>query len=110
LSQVKSIVVERASAERLRLVAGDLLLNEGGDRDKIGRGWVWDGTIPDMIHQNHVFRVRLHSKLLNPFFVSHYANEMGRQFFIDEGKQPIWRQSASRRSCCPCLSLHLRKR
>jgi type I restriction enzyme S subunit len=87
LSRVKSITVERASANKLRLVAGDLLLNEGGDRDKIGRGWVWDGTVPDMIHQNHVFRVRLHSVSLNPFFVSHYANEMGRRFFIDEGKQ-----------------------
>jgi type I restriction enzyme S subunit len=40
-----------------------------------------------MIHQNHVFRVRLHSDSLNPFFVSHYANEMGRRFFIEEGKQ-----------------------
>lgn len=87
LSKVKSITVERVSADKLRLVAGDLLLNEGGDRDKIGRGWVWDGTVPDMIHQNHVFRVRLHSNSLNPFFVSHYANEMGRRFFIDEGKQ-----------------------
>lgn len=87
LSEVKSIVVERASAEKLRLVAGDLLLNEGGDRDKIGRGWVWDGTIPNMIHQNHVFRVRLHSKAFDPFFISHYANEMGRSFFIEKGKQ-----------------------
>jgi type I restriction enzyme, S subunit len=40
-----------------------------------------------MIHQNHVFRVRLHSDSLNPFFISHYANEMGRRFFIEEGKQ-----------------------
>jgi type I restriction enzyme S subunit len=87
LSKVKSITVERASAEKLRLIAGDLLLNEGGDRDKIGRGWVWDGTVPGMIHQNHVFRVRLHSDSLNPFFVSHYANEMGRRFFIEGGKQ-----------------------
>lgn len=87
LAEVKSIVVERALAEKLRLRAGDLLLNEGGDRDKIGRGWVWEGAIANMIHQNHVFRVRLYSNDLNPFFVSHYANEMGRRFFIDEGKQ-----------------------
>jgi type I restriction enzyme S subunit len=87
LSKVKFITVERTSAEKLRLIAGDLLLNEGGDRDKIGRGWVWDGTVPNMIHQNHVFRVRLHSDSLNPFFVSHYANEMGRRFFIEGGKQ-----------------------
>jgi type I restriction enzyme S subunit len=87
LSVVKSITVERSTADKLRLVEGDLLLNEGGDRDKIGRGWVWDGAIPGMIHQNHVFRVRLHSKSLLPTFVSHYANEMGRRFFIEEGKQ-----------------------
>src|SRR5256885_4062557 len=24
---------------------------------------------------------------INPFFVSHYANEMGRAFFIEKGKQ-----------------------
>ncbi|MGD1016595.1 MAG: restriction endonuclease subunit S [Roseiarcus sp.] len=87
LSEVKSIVVEKSAAERLRLAAGDLLLNEGGDRDKIGRGWVWAGEIDDMIHQNHVFRVRVVQGLVNPHLVSHYANEMGRRFFIDEGKQ-----------------------
>lgn len=87
LTEVKTITVERTSAEKLRLLPGDLLLNEGGDRDKIGRGWVWDGSIPNMIHQNHVFRVRLYDNSLNPFFVSHHANEMGRRFFIEEGKQ-----------------------
>ncbi len=87
LSEVKQIMVEKAAAEKLRLIPGDLLLNEGGDRDKIGRGWVWDGSVPGMIHQNHVFRVRLHDDAFNPFFVSHYANEMGRRFFIEEGKQ-----------------------
>ncbi|MDD1536580.1 MULTISPECIES: restriction endonuclease subunit S [unclassified Bradyrhizobium] len=87
LSEVKSITVEQATLEKLRLVRGDILLNEGGDRDKIGRGWVWDGAVPDMIHQNHIFRVRLRTSSLNPFFVSYYANEMGRRFFVSEGKQ-----------------------
>lgn len=87
LAEIKEITVERTTAKKLQLCAGDLLLNEGGDRDKIGRGWVWDGSIPNMIHQNHVFRVRLYDHSLNPFFVSHYANEMGRRFFIREGKQ-----------------------
>lgn len=87
LSEIKTITVERAGADKLRLFSGDVLLNEGGDRDKIGRGWVWDGSEPNMIHQNHVFRVRLRDAGFNPYFVSHYANEMGRQFFIDEGKQ-----------------------
>lgn len=87
LSEVKRITVERTTAQKLQLRRGDVLLNEGGDRDKIGRGWVWDGSAPDMIHQNHVFRVRLHDGGFNPYFISHYANELGRPFFIEKGKQ-----------------------
>jgi type I restriction enzyme S subunit len=87
LSEIKTIIVERSTAARLELLDGDILLNEGGDRDKIGRGWVWDGSIRGMIHQNHVFRARPHCDGVNPFFVSHYANEMGRRFFMEQGKQ-----------------------
>ena len=87
LSEVKSITVERSVAEALTLKRGDILLNEGGDRDKIGRGWIWDGQIEGCIHQNHVFRVRLFDNNFDPYFLSHYANEMGRRFFVEEGKQ-----------------------
>jgi type I restriction enzyme S subunit len=87
LSQMKSITVERSVAAALALKKGDILLNEGGDRDKIGRGWVWDGQIEGCIHQNHVFRVRPYDPGINPYFVSHFANEMGRRFFVEKGKQ-----------------------
>lgn len=87
LSEIKSITVERSVAEALALKKGDILLNEGGDRDKIGRGWVWDGQIEGCIHQNHVFRVRPYDAAINPYFVSHFANEMGRRFFVEKGKQ-----------------------
>jgi type I restriction enzyme, S subunit len=87
LTEVKTIVVEGDTATRLKLLPGDILLNEGGDRDKIGRGWVWEGSVRSMIHQNHVFRARPRCEGVNPYFVSHYANEMGRRFFIEQGKQ-----------------------
>jgi type I restriction enzyme S subunit len=87
LREIKHINVERAVAEVLELKFGDVLLNEGGDRDKIGRGWVWEEQIDGCIHQNHVFRVRLYGDALNPFFISHFANEMGRAFFVTHGKQ-----------------------
>jgi type I restriction enzyme S subunit len=87
LSEMKSIAVDRSVAEALALKKGDILLNEGGDRDKIGRGWVWDGQIDGCIHQNHVFRVRPYDPAINPYFVSHFANEMGRRFFVEKGKQ-----------------------
>jgi type I restriction enzyme S subunit len=87
LMEIKTIRVERNVARRLELRPNDVLLNEGGDRDKIGRGWVWQDEIPVCIHQNHIFRVRLHDDGVDAQFVSHYANELGRRFFIEKGKQ-----------------------
>jgi type I restriction enzyme S subunit len=89
LSIVKKIVVTDKEANELRLQVGDILMNEGGDRDKLGRGWIWEGQIPACIHQNHVFRVRLVDKGIQPKLVSFYANEVGREFFALEGKQSV---------------------
>jgi restriction endonuclease S subunit len=86
LSEIKELSVTEAEVEELRLVPGDLLFNEGGDRDKLGRGWIWNGEIPECIHQNHVFRARLMKDSLHPKFVSWYANSFGQKFFFDEGK------------------------
>ena len=44
--------------QRYALQPGDVLMNEGGDFDKLGRGHVWDGHITPCITQNHVFAVR----------------------------------------------------
>ncbi|MBB4143123.1 restriction endonuclease subunit S [Rhizobium rhizoryzae] len=87
LREIKTIEVTSKEADALFLCEGDVLMNEGGDRDKLGRGWVWDGQIPDCIHQNHVFRVRLASGTVPPRFLSYYANEFGQKHFFDEGKQ-----------------------
>jgi type I restriction enzyme S subunit len=86
LSEIKEIVATEDDIRELALRPGDLLFNEGGDRDKLGRGWVWNGEIPDCIHQNHVFRARPFDAALAPKFVSWYANTFGQKFFFDEGK------------------------
>lgn len=41
------------------LQVNDVLMTEGGDRDKLGRGAIWRGEIPECAYQNHIFRVRL---------------------------------------------------
>jgi type I restriction enzyme S subunit len=87
LDEVKTIEATEEEVRELRLFPGDILLNEGGDRDKLGRGWVWEGQLPECIHQNHVFRARLVSANIQPRYVSHYANQVGQNFFIDQGKQ-----------------------
>jgi type I restriction enzyme S subunit len=87
LSQVATIRVPSATARKLRLESGDILFNEGGDRDKLGRGWVWEGQIPDCIHQNHVFRARLLDGSYEPKFISMHGNSFGRAWFDKNGKQ-----------------------
>jgi type I restriction enzyme, S subunit len=87
LRVVTKIRVPAEIAKKLTLLSGDVLMNEGGDRDKLGRGWVWQGQIPDCIHQNHVFRVRVRDRILDPRFLSWHGNTFGRMWFQREGKQ-----------------------
>lgn len=88
LTEVKTIRVERNRVSDYLLRPGDVLFTEGGDRDKLGRGWIWEGQLPECVHQNHVFRVRLYDpSLVNPRLVSHWGNTFGQAFFIEHGKQ-----------------------
>ena len=87
LSEIKTIKVTQEIADQLALMPGDILFTEGGDRDKLGRGWVWNGEIEECIHQNHVFRSRLLLSEMHPEFVSWWGNSFGQIFFNQSGKQ-----------------------
>jgi type I restriction enzyme, S subunit len=95
LSEVTTIRVPAERARHLALQPGDVLLNEGGDRDKLGRGWVWNGEVPGAIHQNHVFRARLDPGS-DPRFMSWHANTFGRDWFERHGSQTTNLASISR--------------
>jgi type I restriction enzyme, S subunit len=86
LSEVKTIEATEEEIAQLNLQPGDVLFNEGGDRDKLGRGWIWRVELPECIHQNHVFRARLRSPEIEPKLLSWYGNSVGQQYFWDEGK------------------------
>jgi type I restriction enzyme S subunit len=60
LTELKTIAVPAEERDRYLLQVGDLLMTEGGDIDKLGRGCVWSGQVAPCIHQNHVFAVRSH--------------------------------------------------
>jgi type I restriction enzyme S subunit len=87
LSQVKTILATERDIEELTLQVGDVLFNEGGDRDKLGRGWVWRGEVPCCIHQNHVFRMRPYLPDVLPELISHHGNTFGKTWFQSAGKQ-----------------------
>ena len=88
LSEVTITGVSPAEIKRSSLQVGDVLMTEGGDIDKLGRGCIWQGEIPDCLHQNHVFSVRPDPDLLNPrFLVALMGSSYGRDYFFVTAKQ-----------------------
>jgi len=87
VTNVKCIDAPASVIEELRLKRGDILFNEGGDRDKLGRGWIWEGQLDECIHQNHVFRARLFVSEVSPQLISWWGNSFGKGYFLREGKQ-----------------------
>jgi len=87
LNEIKEIEVSEETLSELKLKYGDVLFNEGGDRDKLGRGTIWQDELPICIHQNHVFRARLFSKDLSGKFLSWFGNTYGQEYFLKAGKQ-----------------------
>lgn len=88
LSVMKSMPVERSQVPSLALRPFDILFNEGGDRDKLGRGWIWEGAVAPCITQNHVFRGTLyHASAAEAKLVSYWGNSHGQDYFEKGGKQ-----------------------
>lgn len=82
LGNVQLISVEKCRVDDFKVRPGDVLMTEGGDLDKLGRGTVWQGEIDDCVHQNHVFAVRPNPSLLNPWYLAALARSpFGREFF-----------------------------
>jgi type I restriction enzyme S subunit len=89
LSEITQIRVPERTIDKLTLQLGDVLLNEGGDRDKLGRGWIWEGQIDGCIHQNHVFRARILNSQILPKLLAWHANGYGKRWFEVNGKQSV---------------------
>lgn len=88
LTEVSTLEVPPAVAAGVTLRAGDVLMTEGGDLDKLGRGTVWEGQIAPCLHQNHVFAVRCIEHKVVPHFLAYVtASRYGRDYFEATGKR-----------------------
>ena len=88
LSVIKEVSIGEDEIERYALRENDLLMTEGGDWDKVGRAAIWRAEIPVCLHQNHVFRARMRSAELAPFWFERYFNSpVGRGYFESASKQ-----------------------
>ena len=81
LSDVATIMVTPEEAEKYKLKNGQLLMTEGGDRDKLGRGCLWNGEIENCIHQNHIFSVQTNDRLTVRYLDYLTTSEVARAYF-----------------------------
>jgi type I restriction enzyme S subunit len=98
LGDVSKIKINKADLKRYSLLPGDVLMNEGGDLDKLGRGALWRGEIETCVHQNHVFSVRCKQQLLGDYLNVWTGSASARRFFLLAGKQTTNLASISKTS------------
>lgn len=83
LSEIKTIMIPPSIARRSTLLPGDIVMTEAnGNPDNLGRGAVWQGEILGMVHQNHIFAIRVdRNKLLPEYLSVLLASIHGRLYF-----------------------------
>ena len=87
LTDVTLLEVAHDEIDRFSLVTGDVLMNEGGDYDKLGRGAVWQGAIAPCLHQNHVFAVRLDDLGWAEWVAALTRTAYAKFYFMNNSKQ-----------------------
>jgi restriction endonuclease S subunit len=88
MDDLQTVAASKREIENLALIEGDILLTEGGDIDKLGRGACWRAQVPLCIHQNHIFRVRLPSERYDPDYVSYQiGSPYGKAYFLANAKK-----------------------
>jgi len=87
-SDVKKIEATPEEIQQYNLMPDDILMTEGGDPDKVGRGCMPGSTPVNCIYQNHIFRVRLNqSKVMAPYFARYITLPRVRAYFLQCSKQ-----------------------
>jgi len=85
---VKTIDATDQEINQYRLLPDDVLMTEGGDPDKLGRGAIIRTPLENCIHQNHIFRVRLdESHILPDYFAEYLKHQRAKRYFLGCAKQ-----------------------
>lgn len=88
LDDIAEVEVPVREVSRFELQAGDVLMTEGGDFDKLGRGHVWNEQLAQCLHQNHIFAVRPRRDALTSHFLALVmSSAYGRAYFTATSKQ-----------------------
>ena len=78
LDEIKYIGLTDNEYMRTKLEEDDILVVEGhGNKNEIGRSSIWDGSVKECVHQNHLIRVRVKSSKILPQIVNDFINSQG---------------------------------
>jgi len=84
LAEIKTIRIARSEIPRYQLIPGDVLVTEGGDMDKLGRGFLWQGQVSGAVHQNHVFAIRADTNALLPEYLAYFVqSSVSKSYFLN---------------------------
>ena len=85
---IKTIEATQNEIAQYRLLPNDVLMTEGGDPDKVGRGAIIKEPLENCIHQNHIFRVRVDESVIFPeFFAEYLQHQRSKRYFLGCAKQ-----------------------
>lgn len=89
LREIKSIKATKREIEQYQIIKRDILITEGGDPDKLGRGAVWEGEENTFIYQNHLYRIRLidEKKYSAYWLIYLLSSPYGKYYFLRQAKQ-----------------------
>lgn len=84
LTDIQEIGISATEEARTLLQKDDLLFVEGnGSKDQIGRVAVWDGSIANCLHQNHIIKGRGNGKILPIYAMYYLISREGRKQILD---------------------------
>ena len=83
LSEIKEIGVQESEIKEKLLKKDDLLFVEGnGSKEQIGRVAIWNGSIENCLHQNHIIKGRPLGTMLSKFALYYFISDFGREQII----------------------------
>lgn len=81
LEDIRDIGIKETEVDRVRLEHGDLLIVEGnGSIDQLGRVALWDESIKNCAHQNHLIKVRFHDLTLAKYVLVWLISREGKNY------------------------------
>lgn len=84
LAEVKTIGVTENEITKTALQKDDLLFVEGnGSKEQIGRVAIWDGSIENCLHQNHLIKGRSLGGMLPKYALYYLISGYGRRQILD---------------------------